>query len=74
MQETALNSTTLKSVAFADCDLTRATIHQTPMKGVDLRTCRLDGLTVDIPDLRGMIVTQEQAAELALLLGLEIRN
>ena len=27
-----------------------------------------------IGDLRGMIVTQEQAAELALLLGLEIRN
>ena len=34
----------------------------------------LHGLTIGFSDLRGMIVTEEQAAELALLLGLEIRR
>ena len=65
---------TLKQAEFADCDLTRATIHMTAMKGVDLRTCRLDGLNIGIQDMRGMVVTPLQASELARLLGLVIRE
>ena len=43
------------------------------MKGIDMTTCTLDGLLVNLPDLRGMIVTPLQAAELAKLLGLVVR-
>ena len=74
MQEAALESVTLKQAEFADCDLTRATVHMTAMKGVDLRSCRLDGLNIGIPDMRGMVVTPLQAAELARLLGLVIKD
>ena len=73
MQEAALEGCTLRQVEIKDCDLTRTTIAQTPMKGVDLRSDVLDGIIVGIGDLRGMIVTAEQAADLARLLGLVIR-
>lgn len=62
-----------KDWAFTDCDLTRATVFRTAMKGVDLTTCTLDGLLVGLNDLRGMIVTAAQAAELSKLLGLVVK-
>ena len=74
LREAALEECTLKHVFFDECDMTRVTVHLTPMKGVDLRTCRLDGLNIGIPDMRGMVVTPLQAAELARLLGLVIRE
>ena len=54
--------------------MTRVTIHLTPMKGVDLRTCRLDGITSDLSSLRGMTVNPLQAAALARLLGLDVKD
>ena len=68
-----MESAILKNIEFTDCDLTRATLFGTPMKGLDLTTCTLDGVLVNLPDLRGMIVTPLQAAELAKLLGLVVK-
>ena len=69
----AMEALIIKHIEFNDCDLTRATIFRTPLKGLDMTTCTLDGLMVNLPDLRGMIVTPLQAAELAKLLGLVVR-
>ena len=62
------------SAAFSQCSLNQATFEQTPMKGFDLRTCRLNGLQVTLSDLKGAIVTPVQAADLAALLGLVIKE
>ena len=74
LREAALEECTLKHAEFSDCDMTRVTIHLTPMKGVDLRTCRLDGITSDLSSLRGMTVNPLQAAALARLLGLDVKD
>ncbi len=56
------------------CDLTQLECLQTPLKGVDLTTCTLDGLILAGPELRGAVVTALQASDLARYLGLVIRN
>ena len=43
------------------------------MKGVHLRSCELTGLNIGFGEMRGMIVTDLQAAELARLMGLDVR-
>ena len=43
------------------------------MKGIDMTTCTLDGILVNLPDLRGMIVSPMQAMDLAKLLGLVVK-
>ncbi len=62
------------AAAFSQCGLNQAAFEQTPMKGFDLRTCRLGGLQVTLSDLKGAIVTPVQAADLAVLLGLVIKE
>ncbi len=62
------------SASFDTCDLQQTLFQQTPLKDIDLRTCRLQGLQITLPDLKGAIVTAPQAADLAALLGLIIRE
>ena len=50
-----------------------AELFKTPLEGMDLTTCQIDGLIVDPPSLRGAVVTAVQACGLAKLLGLIIR-
>lgn len=83
VQDTAFESCKFQSAAFVRCrmsatftlcELTRALFEQTPLKDFDLRTCRLAGMQITLSDLRGAVVTPLQAAELAALLGLVIRD
>jgi hypothetical protein len=46
----------------------------TNMKGLDMRTCRLDQMTIGLQDVRGMIVTTEQAIGLSQLMGIVIKE
>ena len=62
------------TAAFQRCDLTGATFHFAPLKGINLTTSRMDGLRVGLPDLKGAIVNTYQAADLARLLGLVIND
>lgn len=62
------------TASFSQCSLSQATFEQTLMKGFDLRTCRLGGLQVTLSDIKGAIVTPVQAADLAALLGLVIKE
>ena len=73
LSESVWDSVQWQHMEWDGCDLTRATVHFTSLKGLDLRTCKLDGLLVDIPALRGAVVTPLQAAELAKLLGLVVK-
>lgn len=60
--------------AFDQCDLQQTLFQQAPLKDIDLRTCKLFGMQVTLPDLKGAIVTSMQAADLAVLLGLAVRD
>ena len=62
------------SASFAGCDLKQALFQQTPLKDFDLRTCDVRGIQVSLPDIRGAVVTAVQAADLAALLGLVVKE
>ena len=55
------------------CAMQRAEIHETAMKGMNVTSCEIDGIMADAASIRGMTVTQEQAVQLAALLGLIVQ-
>lgn len=59
---------------FDQVNLTRAEFFHTPLKGVDLSGCIIEGITVSetFSELRGLKIDASQALDLALLLGVKI--
>ncbi len=83
VQDTAFEKSRLPNAAFLrcrltacfdSCDMQQSLFEQTPLKDVDLRTCKLQGFQTTLHDLKGAIVTASQAADLAVLLGLVIKE
>lgn len=56
------------------CNLARAELSDTLLKGLDATSCDPAGLRADIRGLRGLKVTPGQAAQLFALLGLDIQE
>lgn len=56
------------------CQLVKCNLCRTPLKGMDLTSNTLDGLMVTGGELRGAVVSPYQAAELARLLGVVIKQ
>lgn len=62
-----------KALTFIDTDLRDGYFNGTSLSKIDFTTCDINGINVDIRDLRGAIVTPMQGLELTRLLGLEIK-
>lgn len=75
LQDASFAECRLKSFGFENSDLTRADFFKTSLKGLDLRSCRIDGIVLSdsLSELRGAVVDMYQAAALALKLGIEIK-
>ncbi len=73
-EEADFQGADLTGVRFVRCNLSRAQFSHTKLKGADLRTSQLEGLRVGPDELPGAIVDHFQAAYLASLLGLDIRD
>lgn len=75
LQDASFAECRLKSFEFENSDLTRADFFKTSLKGLDLRSCRIDGIVLSdsLSELRGAVVDMYQAAALALKLGIEIK-
>ncbi len=73
--ESFFTSAFVRSVELRDSRLIGASFFRTPLKDIDFTSCILSNITVsdDKSELRGAIVTLDQAAELAKLLGVVIR-
>ena len=58
------------------CDLSEVSFFRTPLKGVDLSTCAIDGITVSetFSELKGLTVGAHQTVGLAGLLGITVEN
>lgn len=74
--ECMVTQAALKQLSFAGADLSGACFSGTPLKGLDLRGCTVTNLSCseDNRELRGAVVDLLQAAELARLLGVVIRE
>ena len=73
LEEADLSEGKLKSVEFSDCDLRKIQLLHTPLDGIDLRSCKIGGLKLNINDLKGAIVTAQQAIDLVSFLGVMVR-
>ena len=51
----------MKNTKFNECDLYKAQMFRTNLKGIDFSTCNIDGIVVEREDLKGIIVNQFQA-------------
>lgn len=76
LAESLWHDVSLKRVALDACDLTRADVFRASLAGIDLSTCDIAGIIVSntFRELRGCIVSPEQATQLAGLLGITIKN
>ena len=74
MREAAFQRAKLRHVSWADCDLTRIDVFGTSLAGIDVSTCLFQApvLSGDYRELRGLVVSPEQALSLATLLGVRI--
>lgn len=71
--EAEFGETALLKTRFLRTDLRSAQLSGTPLKGIDLTSCRIDGMGARPDDLRGAILSPEQAITAAKILGVEIR-
>lgn len=74
MCEAAFQRAKLRRVSLTDCDLTRVDVFGTSLVGIDVSTCLFQApvLSGDFRELRGLVVSSEQALSLATLLGVRI--
>lgn len=62
-----------QKVSFGECNIDQATMSGSKLNGIDLSDCEFNGLIVDIQDLKGCIISAQQAVSFAGLLGLVIK-
>lgn len=70
----SLNDCRLTAVELPGSILIEADFSHTSLRGIDLRTSRINGIILSISDLRGAIVSSMQAMDLLPLLGVEIED
>ncbi len=66
-------NTTLKQLVLDDVDLQNNKVHETRFKDVDLSTCTIDNMTINLPDITGAIIAEHQAKQLLKLIGVRIK-
>lgn len=64
----------LEKLDFENCSLVGANFTNTPLKGVDFSSDQIEGLLLSGTELAGARVNMYQAAQLAKLLGLKIKE
>ena len=63
----------LDKINFQKADLTNSYFNKTSLKDIDLTTCDISGIDVEINDLFGVVVTAIQGLELTRLMNIIIK-
>ena len=73
--EAFFTSCKLKSIEWNKSSFVRVEFFRTPLKGFDFTSCNIENIVIssERSEIRGMIVNQMQAIDLAKLLGVVIR-
>lgn len=72
MRESLWADIRMPKVLFEHVDLSRAQWIRTPLNGLDLSSCSIEGWSISLYDLKGAKVTAAQVIDLSGLLGVEI--
>lgn len=73
LRSSDFKNSTFSKVEFQESNLLQAQMHFTNLKGIDFTSCDIDGIGINIPDVKGAIVTTMQAVSLSTLLGLIVK-
>ena len=73
LREADLTGVRCEESEVRDCDLAGALLHKANFRRCDLRGSDLLGIEPDTVELRGAIVTAEQALVIAVAMGLDVR-
>ncbi len=74
LSEGAFSMCKWSDVLFDDCDLRKAELVQSSLSKIDLSTCQIDGFVVRMEDLKGVIMSEDQALACTRFLGIEIKH
>lgn len=74
LKDASFQGANLAHVIFKQCNLSNVELSQSQLVGADFRTSNIEGLRVGAQEVRGAIVDHFQAAYLASLLGLIVKN
>lgn len=58
---------------FEEDDLSEVEIYTTPMRGIDLSSCLIEGIRIEPNCLKGMIISPYQAVFLVQILGIKVK-
>ncbi len=72
--EAAFTMCTLKNWLPENCSFCRAELMDTNLEGIDLSACDISGIMLKASDLKGVLVNRDQAAVLAGLLGIIVKE
>jgi len=73
LENADFQQTGLTRMFFSMSNLTQIQLSGTPLKGIDLCTCNIDGLGARMEDLTGAVVSPAQAVELAKMMGVIVK-
>jgi uncharacterized protein YjbI with pentapeptide repeats len=74
LKEADFYANKLKHISFEECEMSGVGFTGTSLNKIDLSSSRFDKITVDLENLKGAIVNEEQALGFLSLLGLEIKE
>lgn len=69
----SIQEATLKEFYTQDCNWNGSSFFRTTLNGIDFRTSQIEGIVVQIEDVKGCTVTPMQAVDLAELMGLIVK-
>ena len=72
MRDSLWSEVRMPKVRFENADLCKAQWMRTPLVGIDMSSCIIDGWNISLFDLRGIKLTAAQVISLSGLLGVEI--
>ena len=73
MSSSSWTNVSLDNDEFDNIDFRKIEIINTPMNGVDISNCNIDGICILPENVKGMIVSEVQAIELINILGIVIK-
>jgi uncharacterized protein YjbI with pentapeptide repeats len=74
LEEADFRGADLTGTSFVSCELRGADLGRAKLQGADVSSSRCSEIRVAAGDVRGLVVSREQAAALAKLLGLVVRD
>lgn len=73
LSQSSFMEITWKDLEFNDCNMNEVDLYRTKLDRLDLSSCSINNMKFSIEQLRGLIVSMEQAIIISAMLGIKIK-